>query len=696
MSNADSAKDRTLEEMAMAPIYRRGDRILGFGVALHFALGILFGAFYETWFLSLTVAPLAALIFAVPRVLVPGSLTTRISAGIALQVFCALHIYQLHGMAEQHFWFFTSTTIMVLYQDPRAILPGVALIVVQHILFAILHNSGVPLRFFEEADVGAFKLTFHFGIALVQAVVAATIAGHLRQRTLSERQLLFEVEAARCTAEDALRSRGRFLANMSHEIRTPMNGVEGMADLLLDTKLDREQREYAETIRSSSQALLCVLGDVLDFSKAEAGTIQLERMEFDPARVASDVLRLFAPRATASDVRIDLNVAPAMPRVYLGDAGRVRQILLNLVGNGIKFAPGGAVTVHVSQVEWNARAAVLLAVEDTGIGIDSTKLASIFRPFEQADGSITRRFGGTGLGLAIARALCEVMGGRIDVESQPGVGSVFRVWLPLESVAHPSPLTEFEDLAGRTVRLEGNIPPRTRELLAHLGVVCVEGRALSGSGAVETAEVIVAEGDPCVACSTGALPILRIGSSCDDGDPMEVAKVPVRSINRPYLPEDVARALRVLLRGPLTDSLPALPTTPVRARQAGLNVLLVDDQRVNRRVGERMLERLGHRVVLASDGEGALAALAHQHFDAVVLDLQMPGLDGYQTARRWREDEARRGVGRTPILALTADVVAGQRERCLEAGMDACHSKPITLDGLRLALEPWRGSAHAA
>ncbi|MBI1382547.1 MAG: response regulator [Planctomycetaceae bacterium] len=560
----------------LQPIYGRGDRILGIVVAFHTVLAALFAAFHDTWFLSLCVAPLAALLFFVPRYLAPRTLPTRIAAGVALQVFCALHIYQLHGQAEQHFWFFTSTTVLVLYQDPRAIYPGVGLIIAQHILFALLHNSGVPLYFFEESYVGVFQLTFHFGIALVQAILAATIAKYLRERTLEDTMLRQEIEKSRRTAEKALHSRSRFLANMGHEVRTPMNGVEGMADLLLTTRLDAEQQEFAETIRSSSQALLHVLNDVLDFSKLESGAVELEEREFAPAAQVQEVLRLYGPRAADRDVRLDLHVEPGLPTYWRGDPARLRQMLLNLIGNGIKFAPGGEVRVALHTGSGADHGRLVIEVLDTGIGIAQDKLEAIFRPFEQADPSITRRFGGTGLGLAITQALTQRMGGRLEVESTVGKGSLFRLVLPLA----------ISDGAGE--------PP-------------------------------------------AALP--AAGSAC------------------------------------------ALVRT--------LRVLLVDDQPVNRRVGERMLARLGHLPIVASDGESAIERLRQGGVDLVLLDCQMPGMDGYQTARRWREVEMERGLARLPILALTADVVSGQFERCLEAGMDACHSKPITLERLVEALAPW-------
>jgi signal transduction histidine kinase/CheY-like chemotaxis protein len=576
-------------EAALAPIRARADRWIGALVAVHFVLAFVLAGAYDTWAIAGIVAPLAAgLHFAVGR-LAPNTGTARIATGIALQSFCALHIFQYHGLAEQHFWFFTSTTAMIAYQDPRAAWPGVVLIILQHALFAVLHNSGVDLRFFE-GEVGVAKLVFHFGIALVQTLLCAWMAGELRARTLQGAAMTKAVETARKVAVDAARQRGAFLANMSHEIRSPMNGIEGMADLLLRSHLDREQRESIETIRASSHALLSVIGDVLDLAKIESDTFVVRQEPFDVGRVAREVVRLLGTRAADAGTSLAVHVGSDVPPAVIGDPDRVRQVLVNLVGNAVKFTKDGRVDVFVR----GGAERIVLEVVDTGIGIAHEDQQRIFEPFEQADSSTTRRFGGTGLGLAITRRLVALMGGRIELASLVGSGSTFTVELPL-------------------------------------------------------------------AVHQGAPPALTI----DDVAPL--------APNRGGSGESAPVAM-------LSQATGAAPRAPEHATAArGLHVLVVEDTEVNVVVVTRMLAKLGHTSVVARDGAQGLAALERERFDLVLMDCQMPVLCGTDACARWRAIEASEGRERTPIIALTANALARDRDACLAAGMDGWLTKPITL-----------------
>jgi signal transduction histidine kinase/ActR/RegA family two-component response regulator len=564
----DRARSQAGADRALHEIYARGDRVMTWLVSLHLGLSVLFAFAYQTWFVTALVAPLGAALFFGVRWLCPGATVTRMAAGIALQVFVALHIYQYHGLAEQHFWFFTSTTAMIVYQDPRAMWPGVLLIIAQHVLFALLHNSGLELYFFEQSYVGPTKLALHFGIALIQVGVASTIAYGLRRRTLREHELREELEAARAKAERTTAARTLFLANMSHEIRTPMNGILGMSEVLLGTQLDADQRECVDTIRVSAQALQSVVGDVLDFSKLEGEVLELEDLPFEPAALARDVLRLLATRAQSERVELRLTVAEDTPSWVRGDPGRLRQVLINLVGNAVKFAPGGRVELRLGQgpVEGGSPRTEFV-VADNGIGIPLEAQQRIFRPFEQADATTTRRFGGTGLGLSIAQRLVTAMGGTIELQSAPGAGSTFTVALPLPRVESPLPFCA----------------PRRR-----------------------------------------------------------------------------------------------------------LRVLVVEDQPINRRVAQRLLATLDCDVELAEDGAVGLERLEQVSFDLVLMDCQMPVLDGYQATARWRERERERSAPAVPIVALTASALVGERGRCLAAGMDDCLTKPTTLAQLRAVVDSVR------
>jgi signal transduction histidine kinase len=419
----------------MDPIYAKGDRYVGWFLLFHFVVGLALAPFYDTWVFAAVVGTLTLAMFFGAARLAPRTLLTRCVAGTALQAFVAMHIYQLHGLPEMHFFFFTATTMLIAYQDWRAPWLGTFLIIGQHVAFAILENSGVEMNFFE-GPVGFWKLFFHFGIALFQVAVCSFWACRLRHDTLREAWTQRQLEEARRKAEDATAVKGGFLATMSHEIRTPMNGVLGMMSLLDQTRLDPVQREYLDTARRSGEALLVIIDDILDLSKLEAGRMGVDALPFAPRRAVSDVAALLRPLASDKGLELTVRVDGEVPETLLGDGRRVRQILLNLVGNALKFTASGFVRIEAT-LDTDAAGGrwLRLAVCDSGIGIDEAAIARLFTDFSQADTSTTRRFGGTGLGLAISRRLATLMGGSIEVASAPGVGSAFTLTLPAVAAA---------------------------------------------------------------------------------------------------------------------------------------------------------------------------------------------------------------------------------------------------------------------
>jgi PAS domain S-box-containing protein len=554
---------------------------------------------------------------------------------------------------------------------------------------------------------------------LVEVSVVVTPLSDDAGRPLGELSVVRDISVLKqkeAAAQAANRAKSEFLATMSHEIRTPMNGVIGMTALLLDTSLTQEQREYAETVHRSGEALLTIINDILDFSKIEAGRLELEPVPFALRETLADLLKTLAPLAHAKGLELAYEIGSEVPDELVGDTGRLGQILLNLVGNAIKFTERGEVAVRIDAETVTPDAVTLrVAVEDTGIGIAADKSGIIFDAFAQADASTTRRFGGTGLGLAICRRLVEQMLGRIWLDSEPGHGSTFHFTVLLQRARGPVPrqvAAPPHALRGLPVLAVDDNATNRRLLEAMLSAWGVDATIVAGGrsavAALEKAQATgrmfrlvlldarmpdldgfaVAErirNEPGLAGVT----VMLLTSDVVNGDIARCRKVGiVRHLVKPLTPSELLNAMLLVL-GQSVEMAPAIEPGESDAEGSSrrLHVLVAEDNAVNQLLIVRLLEKLGHVPVLTNNGQEAVDASETHPFDVLLMDVQMPVMDGLVATATIREREARHPERRRlPIMALTAYAVRGDRERCLAAGMDDYLTKPVKPAELAAAL----------
>jgi two-component system, sensor histidine kinase and response regulator len=606
-----------------------------------------------------------------------------------------------------------ASALTTLAADPlsiRGFLAGIALPV-----FVSLATSDQSHHLAAAIVVAVFTL----GMAIVARRAHITLVEHLQvtARLAVSEEAAKRAEAvmreARDLAERVARARSAFLANMSHEIRTPMNAVLGFVELILDTELSVEQRRALELVRSSSEALLMILNDILDYSKIEADHLELETIPFDVSKVVHATASLLAVRAREKHLELLAEVTPEVPRAVRGDPTRLRQVLMNLIGNAIKFTEQGEVVVSVGAAASDGNAAIRFAVRDTGIGIAPEHVGSVFKEFTQADSTMTRRYGGTGLGLAISQRLVRLMGGELAVASEVGRGSEFSFTLTLPVETTPATRTSLAALGGRRMLIvDDNQTNRRilREMLAAEGIQVDEAStAADGLAALRGAAgrkarydlaildvqmpdmdgfqlALAVRKDKAIAKTN----LLMLTSAGQRGDGERCRELGIRGyLTKPLSRADLLEALGTVLAGsPDETGTDVVTRHTIAESRRSLRVLLAEDNPVNQQVAVAMLVKRGHEVHVSSNGREAVEAVRARDYHVVLMDIQMPEMDGFEATQAIRAMDKGKQL---PIIGLTAHALSGERERCLARGMSEYLAKPFKAHELFALVE---GSAE--
>ncbi|MCC8408115.1 response regulator [Mucilaginibacter sp. UR6-1] len=735
--------DPTYDVALWKAIRKNADRTMNYFLAAYFAVSLLLAFFYDTWFIALSVSSICLVAYYSTKILLPESDLYQYVLSIILGLFVALFIYQMHGLFEMHFFAFIGGAILIIYRNWKLQLPILIVVGIHHALFSYLQNTGVKDVYFTQLDYFDLQtLIIHLLLTTVIYFVSGLWAHKLKQagtwqikQTIAMKELQqeaalslerkrnqemleelneelmtsnAELDLSRTEAEKANRAKSVFLATMSHEIRTPMNGIIGMSSLLAETPLTDQQRMYTDTITNCGDNLLNVINNILDFSKIEAGGMELEAADFNIRQCIEEVLDIFGTRVADTGIEIAYLLDDSVPQSIKGDKIRVQQVLTNLVGNAVKFTQKGEVIVKVSREQFAGEDIKLrFEVRDTGIGIPPEKRERLFKAFSQVDSSTTRKYGGTGLGLVISDKLVTLMGGEIIVTSEVGKGSVFAftVIAPVGS-AVSAPMFEKDMLnyAGKRVLIiDDNLTNRNILMYQMNSWRLVPEVAASGPEAIDILasdakfDLIITdyqmpdmdgvELTRLIKAKHPLIPVILL-SSVGEERQAENLNLFDHILTKPIKHQVLSKYILSCFKAPkqVDNSAKVISKIPDNfASLYPLRILVAEDNKINQKVIQHMLKKLGYEADIAGDGIIAVASIMAGDFNLILMDIQMPNMDGLEATALIRASDIKQPV----IIALTANALSGDKDECLEKGMDDYLSKPLKTEDLLSKLSYW-------